>query len=78
MGYQQDVAAAVVFQASSQLRKTCQRLREETTGGQHLWEKAWEDGLLGNFSLYQVAEQEEGSESWKQAVRAFGVHNTTW
>ena len=68
MGYQQDVAAAVVFQASNQLRKTCLRLKEETTGGQHLWEKAWEDDLLGDCSLDELAQEEEGSESWKEAV----------
>ena len=68
MGYQQDVAAAVVFQASNQLRKTCQRPREETIGGQHLWEKALEDDLLGDCSLDQLAQETEGSESWKKAV----------
>ena len=68
MGYQQDVAAAVVFQASNQLRKTCQRLKEDTTGGQHLWESAWDDGLLGDCSLDQIVQEEEGSRIWKQAV----------
>ena len=68
MGYQQDVAAAVVFQASNQLRKTCQRLKEGITDQQHLWEKALEDGLLGDCSLDQLAQETEGSESWKKAV----------
>ena len=68
MGYHKDVAAAVVFQASNQLRKTCQRLKEGITGGQYLWEKAWEDGLLGGISLKQLAQEKEGSDSWKQAV----------
>jgi hypothetical protein len=70
VGYQKDVAAAVVFQASSQLRKTCERLKGETTGRQQLWETAWRDGLLGDCSLEQLAEEDEGSHNWKEAVNA--------
>ena len=68
VGYQQDVAAAVVFQASNQLRKTCQRLKEGITDQQQLWESGWEDGLLEDCSLDQLAQETEGSESWKKAV----------
>ena len=71
MGYQKDVAAAVVFQASSQLRKMCGRWQEgeEYTSRHQLWEAAWERGLLGGCSLDELADEEEGSESWKEAVR---------
>ena len=62
MGYQKDVAAAVVFQASNQLRK---RL---TSGRRQLWESALERGLLGDHPLDQLAEEKEGSETWKNAV----------
>ena len=62
VGYQKDVAAAVVFQASNQLRK-------RLTGGlRQLRESAWERGLLGDHPLDQLAEEEEGSEAWKNAV----------
>ena len=69
MGYQKDVAAAVVFQASSQLRKTYERLRRETTGRQQLWERAWQDGLLGSGSVEQLSQEEEGCNPWAEAVR---------
>ena len=59
VGYQKDVAAAVVFQASNQLSK---RL---TSGQRQLWESAWE---LGDHPLDQLAEEEEGSEAWKNVV----------
>ena len=68
VGYQEDVAAAVVFLASSQLRKACERLRGKTTGQQQLWETAWEDGLLGRFNLEQLTEEDKGSHSWQEAV----------
>ena len=73
VGYQKDVAAAVVFQASSQLRKTCERLRGEVRGQQQLWEIVWGDGLLGPWTLDQLAREEEGSESWAQAVRTTSI-----
>ena len=70
VGYQKDVAAAVVFQASSQLRKMCGRWQEEEDTGRHqLWEAAWESGLLGGCSLDKLADEKKGSESWKEAVR---------
>ncbi|CAI8034865.1 E3 ubiquitin-protein ligase RNF213 [Geodia barretti] len=68
VGYRKDVAAAVVFQASSQLRKTCEIL----IGQQQLWETAWRDGLLGDCSLEQLAEEDEGSHNWKEAVFLIG------
>ena len=71
MGYQKDVAASVVFQASSQLRRACDRLRkpiEYFTGRHHLWQSAWEHGLLGKGPLEEVAHQKEGSDTWKEAV----------
>lgn len=95
VGYQKDVAAAVVFQASSQLRKTCDWRRElverKTCDQQrepverktcdqrrepvelsacrrHLWEAAWEEGLLGSGPLVELARQKEGSDPWKEAV----------
>ena len=71
MGYQKDVAAAVVFQASSQLSNTCQRLRREIRCRKQLWEKAWEDGLLGDGGLDQLTHEQEGSDSWKKAVCTF-------
>ena len=58
----------MIFQASSQLRKTCDRLREPVeylTGKHHIWESAWEQGLLGKGPLTHV---EEVSDTWKQAV----------
>ena len=68
MGYQNDVAAAVVFQASSQLRKVQKRYRgEDPTIRRKLWESAWEGGLLGDFELVSEV---EGSEKWKLAVRS--------
>ena len=69
MGYQKDVAAAVVFQASNQLRKTCERLRQGSTGRHQLWEPAMNNGLLGDHTLEQLTqEEEEGSDIWKKAV----------
>ena len=65
MGYQKDVAAAVVFQASNQLSK---RLRCGASGRRQLWESALERGLLGDHPLDQLEEEEEGSETWKNAV----------
>ena len=65
VGYQKDVAAAVVFQASNQLSK---RLRCGASGRRQLWESALERGLLGDHPLYQLAEEKEGSETWKNAV----------
>ena len=68
VGYQKDVAAAVVFQASSQLGKTCKRIRREATSWPQLWEQSWEDCLLGDCSLDQLAQEQEGSDIWKKAV----------
>ena len=65
MGYQKDVAAAVVFQASNQLSK---RLRCGASGRRQLWESALERGLLGDHPLDQLAEEKECSETWKNAV----------
>ena len=71
VGYQKDVAAAVVFQASSQLRKMCGRYQqgEEYTSRHQLWETAWEGGLLGACSLDELVDEEEGSDCWREAVR---------
>ena len=70
VGYHKDVAAAVVFQASSQLRKMCGRWKdgEEHTTRHLLWQTALEDGLLEECSLNELVEEEEGSDHWKQAV----------
>ena len=70
MGYQKDVAAAVVFQASSQLRKVRDRLRQTagSSGRCQLWETAWQDRLLGEGSLEELAHEDEGSEIWREAV----------
>ena len=54
MGYQKDVAAAVVFQASIQLRNRCKR--------------AWESALLGLCTPDELAMEQEGSDTWKKAV----------
>ena len=59
VGYHKDVAAAVVFQASNQLRKRV------TSGREQLWESAWE---RRDHPLDQLAEEEEGSEAWKNMV----------
>ena len=71
VGYQKDVAAAVVFQASSQLRKMCGRWQEgeEYTSRHHLWETAWMNGLLGTYSLDELVNEKEGSDRWNEAVR---------
>ena len=69
MGYQNDVAAAVVFQASSQLRKVQKRYKgKDPTIRRQLWESAWEGGLLGDTMLEELVCEVEGSEKWKQAV----------
>ena len=70
MGYHKDVAAAVVFQASSQLRKMCGRWKdgEEHTTRHLQWQTALENRLLGECSLDELVEEEEGSDHWKQAV----------
>ena len=63
------MAAAVVFQASSQLKKTCDRYRHrEFTGRQQLWQAAWEQGMLGDFSLEEVVSKDEGSDIWRETV----------
>ena len=77
VGYQKDVAAAVVFQASSQSRKTCEGMRRGTRGRQQAWEIAWEDGLMGYGSLDQLSREEEGSELWAQAVRGLVLSLST-
>lgn len=65
VGYQKDVAAAVVFQASSHLKKLWNNVYP-------LWKSAWENGLLGDFSLEAIREK-EGLDKWKQAVRLFST-----
>ena len=77
VGYQKDVAAAVIFQASNQLRKTCDRLTQPVeyfTDRNHLWQSAWENGLLGKGSLQEVAHQKEESDTWKEAVCCNAVY----
>ena len=61
VGYQKDVAAAVVFQASIQLRNRCKRVR---SGCQQLWESA----LLGLCTPDELAMEQEGSDTWKKVV----------
>lgn len=68
VGYHKDVAAAVVFQASSQLKKTCQRLKKSCPGRHHVWESAWNNRLLGECSLEELAKQDEGSDIYRKAV----------
>ena len=68
VGYQNDVAAAVVFQASSQLRKVQKRYENTTSSRRQLWESAWEDGLLGDGTLEELALDNEGSNKWQEAV----------
>ena len=69
VGYHKDVGAAVVFQASSQLRKMCGRWKdgEEHTTRHPLWQTALEE-LLEDCSLNELVEEEEGSNNWKHAV----------
>ena len=83
VGYQKDTAAAVVFQASSHLRQMSQRVHGQWREGEEerekmgeatrrqLWETAWEAGLLGMCSLLELADEEEGSEQWMQAVSSW-------
>ena len=70
VGYQNDVAAAVVFQASSQLRRAQKRYVDEntTSSRRQLWESAWENVLLGDGTFGELALENEGSDKWQEAV----------
>ena len=69
VGYQNDVAAAVVFQASSQLRRVQKRyVDEDISSRRQLWESSWENGLLGDSTLRELALENEGSDKWQEAV----------
>ena len=58
-----------MFEASNQLKKTCDRYRNrEFICQQQLWELVWERGELGDFALEEVASKEDGSEIWQEAV----------
>ena len=85
VGYQKDTAAAVVFQASSQLRQIRQRMWGPRGEGERwgeatrrqLWETAWEADLLGKCSLGELADKEEDSEQWMQAVSTCSSYTPT-
>ena len=69
VGFHNDVAAAVVFQASSQLRKVQKRYEDmNITCRRQLWESAWENGLLGGDTLKELVLENEGSNKWQEAV----------
>ncbi len=59
IGYQEDTAAAVVFQATSQLEKSLTSSKLQ---------RAFRSDLLADIDVSQVAEEEKGSETWKGAV----------
>ena len=66
VGYENDVAAAVVFQASSQLRRVQKRYADkDISSRRQLWESAWENG---DGTLEELALDNEGSNKWQEAV----------
>ena len=67
VGYHKDVAAAVVFQASNQLKKTLKNNGEHITQHQ-VWESAWREGLR---LLGPLKTDDEGSNSWQETVRKY-------
>ena len=70
VGYQKDTPAAVVFQASNQLRQYI-RERDYVAHSSYLWVEAWERGLFGVAPLDELKNMQEDSEQWKQAVSSF-------
>ena len=67
VGYQKDTPAAVVFQASNQLRQYV-RERDYVAHSSYPWVEAWERGLLEVASVGELECMEGDSEQWKQAV----------
>ena len=63
IGYQKDTPAAVVFQASRQLK----RLRK----GHRRLESMKEYSIFRHISLEELANEEKGSDLWKLAVSVF-------
>ena len=67
MGYQEDTPAAVVFQASNQLRQ-CVQERAYVAHSSYLWVEAQKKGRLKISSWDELEGMDEDSEQWKQAV----------
>ena len=59
IGYQKDTPAAVVFQASKQLKKFKKGLSMSTLT---------ESGILGEISPEELLNEVKGSDMWKEAV----------
>ena len=64
VGYQKDVAAAVLLQATNQLRNVC-----KNEDGMYMWKTALENGMPEQCSLEVLRNEKETSDLWKKGVR---------
>ena len=62
IGYQKDTPAAVVFQASKQLKKLKKGLHLKSM------DMLTESGILGNILPGELINEDKGSDMWKEAV----------
>ena len=65
IGYQRDTPAAVVFQATNQLRK----LLSDGANMSPVWQRLQRIGVLENISPERLMDDDEGCDEWKEAVR---------
>ena len=72
MGYHKDASAAVVFQATNQLREVCEG---RDVRRRLLW-MIEGDNVMKDCSLDKLRGTTEGSDQWKQSVRYISVSTT--
>ena len=65
IGYQKDTPAAVIFQASNQLKKLVASEGGDSTPA---WERLQTIGVLKDITTKDLSEADESSDSWKDAV----------
>ena len=64
IGYQKDTPAAVVFQATNQLKK----LLSDCSMAAFYWEKLQKVGIVGNIPAEELRDVGEKSDVWKETV----------
>ena len=65
IGYQKDTPAAVIFQASNQLKKLVASEGGDSTPA---WERLQKIGVLKDITTKDLSKADESSDSWKDAV----------
>ena len=70
IGYQNDTPAAVVFQATNQLKS-----KGEEAGYFKSWCLIEQARVLGDLQLDGLMEEEENSELWKQTVSKVALYS---